>query len=191
MQDCKPISTTLPINFKLSSSMCSSNKAERNKMSRVPNASAMRSLMFYDLFKTRHFTSSGSIHDESWWRALKNYKEDSKIHQRNVICCLMLWRIRIYCQGLCKFRFCRRPWYKEIYNWLSWVSKLQSIVALFTTKAEYMTTTQTCKEAIWMQRLLEKLEDKQEKFHVFCNSQSALHIARNSTFHSRINHIGV
>jgi hypothetical protein len=31
---------------------------------------------------------------------------------------------------------------------VSWVSKLQTVVALSTTEAEYMTTTQTCKKAI-------------------------------------------
>ncbi|KAL4376081.1 hypothetical protein GQ457_02G039440 [Hibiscus cannabinus] len=46
MQDCKPISTPLPINFKLSSSMCPSSEEERMEMSRVLYASAVGSLMF-------------------------------------------------------------------------------------------------------------------------------------------------
>ena len=46
MQDCKPISTPLPVNFKLSSSMSPSNEAERMEMSRVPYASAVGSLMY-------------------------------------------------------------------------------------------------------------------------------------------------
>ncbi|KAE8715084.1 1-phosphatidylinositol-3-phosphate 5-kinase FAB1B [Hibiscus syriacus] len=46
MQDCKPISTPLPINFKLSSSMSPSSEEERMEMSRVPYASAVGSLMF-------------------------------------------------------------------------------------------------------------------------------------------------
>ncbi|KAE8655608.1 F-box family protein, putative isoform 2 [Hibiscus syriacus] len=46
MQDCKPISTPLPINFKLSSSMSPSSEEERMEMSRVPYESALRSLMF-------------------------------------------------------------------------------------------------------------------------------------------------
>ena len=50
MQDCKPISTPFPINFKLSSSMSPSNEAERMKMSRVPYASAVGSLMFAMIF---------------------------------------------------------------------------------------------------------------------------------------------
>ena len=46
MQDSKPISTPLPVNFKLSSSMSPSNETERMEMSRVPYASIVGSLMF-------------------------------------------------------------------------------------------------------------------------------------------------
>ena len=74
---------------------------------------------------------------------------------------------------------------------VSWVSKLQTVVALSTTEAEYMAATQACKEAVWVKRLLEELGHKQEKITLFCDSQSALHIARNPTFHSRTKHIGV
>ena len=74
---------------------------------------------------------------------------------------------------------------------VSWISKLQTIVALSTKEAEYMAAIQACKEAIWIQRLLEKLGHKQQKIPVFCDSQSALHIARNPAFCSRTKHIGV
>ena len=74
---------------------------------------------------------------------------------------------------------------------VSWVSKLQTVVALSTTKVEYIATTQACKEAIWIKRLLKELRHKQEKISLFCNSQSALHIARNPIFHSKTKHIGV
>ncbi|KAJ6978840.1 hypothetical protein NC653_027111 [Populus alba x Populus x berolinensis] len=74
---------------------------------------------------------------------------------------------------------------------VSWVSKLQTVIALSTTKAEYMATTQACKEAIWMKKLMEELGHKQEKILLYCDSQSALHIARNPVFHSRTKHIDV
>jgi len=74
---------------------------------------------------------------------------------------------------------------------VSWLSKLQTIVVLSTTKAEYMVATQACKEAIWIQQLMEELGHKQQKIVVYCDSQSALHIARNPVFHSRTKHIGV
>jgi len=72
---------------------------------------------------------------------------------------------------------------------VSWVSKLQTVVALCTIEAEYMVATQACKEAIWMKKLME--EHKQEKIHLYCDSQSALHIARNPAFNLRTKHIDV
>jgi hypothetical protein len=45
-QDCKPTSTSLPINYKLSSSMNYSNEADRMKIFRVLYASEARSLMY-------------------------------------------------------------------------------------------------------------------------------------------------
>ena len=46
MQDCKPISTSLLINFKSFSSMRLNNEASRNEMYRVLCASAMESFIF-------------------------------------------------------------------------------------------------------------------------------------------------
>ncbi|KAH9722963.1 Integrase catalytic domain-containing protein [Citrus sinensis] len=53
---------------------------------------------------------------------------------------------------------------------VSWVLKPQTIVALSTIEAEYMAVIQACKEAIWIQRLLEELGHKQQKIPVFCDS---------------------
>ena len=44
---------------------------------------------------------------------------------------------------------------------MSWLSKLQTVVALFTIEAEYMAATEACKGAIWIQRLLEELGHRQ------------------------------
>jgi hypothetical protein len=54
-----------------------------------------------------------------------------------------------------------------------------------------MVATQACKEAIWMRKLMEELEHKQEKIPLYCDSKCVLHIARNSVFHSRTKHIDV
>ncbi|KAH9647635.1 hypothetical protein KPL70_025262 [Citrus sinensis] len=167
MQDYKSIFTSLPVNFKLSSSMCPSNEAERKEMSRVPYASAVGSLMFAMIcirpdiaqavgaFTVRGYVDSDFAGDLDKRKSITGYVF---VLSRTVV---------------------------------SWVSKLQTVVALSTTKAEYMAATQACKEAIWIQRLLEEFGHKQQKISVFCDSQSALHIARNPAFHSRTKHIGV
>ncbi|KAE8727661.1 hypothetical protein F3Y22_tig00005406pilonHSYRG00056 [Hibiscus syriacus] len=66
-----------------------------------------------------------------------------------------------------------------------------SVVATSTTEAEYVAATQASKEAIWLKMLLEELGNNQEYVSLFCDSQSALHLARNPAFHSRTKHIRV
>lgn len=62
---------------------------------------------------------------------------------------------------------------------VSWKSTLQSAVALSTTEAEYMTITEAEKEAIWLQGLLRELGIGQEEITIFCDSQSAIQLAKN------------
>ena len=42
---------------------------------------------------------------------------------------------------------------------INWKATLQSIVALSTTKAEYMTVIEACKEALWLKGLFGELSD--------------------------------
>ncbi|GJU38495.1 retrovirus-related pol polyprotein from transposon TNT 1-94 [Tanacetum coccineum] len=74
---------------------------------------------------------------------------------------------------------------------VSWVSKLQSVVAMSTTEAEYVAVAQASKEVVWLKMLLEELGHEQEKITLFCDNQSALYLARNPAFHSKTKHIRV
>ncbi|KAE8728736.1 Floral homeotic protein AGAMOUS [Hibiscus syriacus] len=65
------------------------------------------------------------------------------------------------------------------------------VVATSTTEAEYIAATHASKEAIWLKMLLEELGHNQEYVSLFCDSQSALHLAWNPTFHLRTKHIRV
>ncbi|BAT73418.1 hypothetical protein VIGAN_01089700 [Vigna angularis var. angularis] len=69
------------------------------------------------------------------------------------------------------------------------MSQIQKIVALSTTEAEYVAVTEASKELIWLQGLLTELGFIQEKTVLHSDSQSAIHLAKNSTFHSRTKHI--
>jgi hypothetical protein len=42
---------------------------------------------------------------------------------------------------------------------------------------------------IWLQRFMEELGKKQENSRLHCDSESAIHLANNSTFHSNTKHI--
>ena len=72
---------------------------------------------------------------------------------------------------------------------VSWKSTLQSTVALSKTEAEYMAITEAVKEAIWLQGLLDDLGVGQKQVTVFCDSHSAIHLAKNQVYHARTKHI--
>ena len=68
---------------------------------------------------------------------------------------------------------------------VSWVSKIQSVVALSTTEAEYIAATEASKEIIWLQRFMNELGKKHDMGTLYSDSQSTIHLAKNSSFHSR------
>lgn len=74
---------------------------------------------------------------------------------------------------------------------VSWQSKLQKFVALSTTEVEFIATTEACKETLWLKRFLRELDIKQSKYVVHWDSQSIIHLGKNSTFHSKSRHIDV
>jgi hypothetical protein len=72
---------------------------------------------------------------------------------------------------------------------VSWVSRLQKIVALSNTEAEYVAVTEAGKEMVWLQGFLEELGQKQKKGILHSDSQSAIFLAKNPTFHFKTKHI--
>ena len=72
---------------------------------------------------------------------------------------------------------------------VSWISKLKKVVAISSIEAEYVAATEASKEMIWLQRFMEELGKKQENNRLYCDSQSAIHLAKNSAFHSKTKHI--
>jgi hypothetical protein len=74
---------------------------------------------------------------------------------------------------------------------VSWMSKLQNVVSLSTTEAEYIAASHACKETIWLKGLLGEFGRMQDKVKLFCDSQSAIHLAKNTTYHSKTKHIPI
>ena len=68
---------------------------------------------------------------------------------------------------------------------------MQKCVALSTTEAELIIAVEACKELLWMKRFLGELGCAQERYVLYCDSQSAIHLGKNSIFHGRSKHIVV
>jgi hypothetical protein len=64
-------------------------------------------------------------------------------------------------------------------------------MALSTSKAEYMATTHASKEVVWLQRLCSGIGLVQQVVRLDCDSQSAIFLAKNPTYHLKTKHIDV
>src|SRR4051812_15054759 len=74
---------------------------------------------------------------------------------------------------------------------ISWKSTLQKVVALSTTEAEYIAFTEAMKEALWLEGFAKQLKLQGRGITVKCDSQSAIHLSKNSAYHERTKHIDV
>jgi len=68
------------------------------------------------------------------------------------------------------------------------VSRLQEIVTLSTTEAEYVATIETCKEWIWLKNFMKKLNKEHVTLSLHSDSQSAIDLP---VYHDRTEHIDV
>ena len=58
-----------------------------------------------------------------------------------------------------------------------------------TTEAKYVAAIETGKEMIWLHSFLDELDKKHEMGILHSDSQSAIFLAKNSTFHLKSKHI--
>ena len=72
-----------------------------------------------------------------------------------------------------------------------WQSKLQKCVSLFTSEAEFIAATEANKELLWLKKFVSELGFDQDKYVLFCDNQSAIHLSKNASFHLRSKHIDV
>jgi hypothetical protein len=73
---------------------------------------------------------------------------------------------------------------------ISWGSKLQSIVALSSTEAEYIAAVDAGKEMLWMRNILQEFGEQIDgSSPLFLDNQSALCVSRNPEHHGRMKHL--
>ena len=59
----------------------------------------------------------------------------------------------------------------------------------FNKKLEYVATIEASKEMIWLRRFMEELGKKRENSRMYSDIQSAIHLAKNSSFHLKTKNI--
>jgi hypothetical protein len=75
---------------------------------------------------------------------------------------------------------------------ISWQSRKQSIIALSTTKEEYIVACSANYEAIWIRKFLTSLFDlDMEETMILCDNQSCIKMEENPVFHDKSKHIEI
>ena len=204
MENAKPLSTPLPTYVNLSTRDCPTSDEDKKFMSKVPYQSAVGSLM-YAMIATRpdiafavgavsrFMSNPGDKH----WEAVKlilRYLCGTK----NRCLCLGGGNVSIIGYTDSDYAGCsdsRKSTSGYIFQFMggaiSWRSRLQKCTALSTTEAEYVAASEACKEAVWLSRLACDMGISKLVPILFCDSQSAIALAKNPVYHAKTKHIGV
>ncbi|KAL2250008.1 UNVERIFIED_CONTAM: Retrovirus-related Pol polyprotein from transposon TNT 1-94 [Sesamum indicum] len=205
MENAKPVGTPLGNQFKLSNSNSPQTDSERAKMRVTPYVSAIGSLVYAMICTrpdiahavgvvSRFMSNPGVMH----WEAVKwilRYLRGTKDRA------LVFGKGKLTLFGFVDADFAgsdcdkRRSTTGYVFTYggtaVSWVSKLQKVVTLSTTEAEYVAVTEAAKELIWLQHFLGELGKPQADVILHSDSQSAIHLAKNPAFHSGTKHIEI
>lgn len=74
---------------------------------------------------------------------------------------------------------------------VAWSSKKQNCIALSTTEAEYVSTCEATKTAIWLRCLLQDFTGVEQPVPMLCDNQGAVKLVHNPEFHPKTKHIAV
>jgi hypothetical protein len=206
LSDCRPVSTPLDPGTRLNASLAPSTPAEVVFMCTVDYVGAVGALMYlaiitrpdiaYAVGVLCHFMANpGPEH----WKAAKHllryvagtidfcllYKLDPNVP--NLFC---TYSNADLAGNVDTGRSTTGYVVKMGTGAVSWSSKLQSIVALSTTEAEFVAAVSAGQESIWMSQFLAELGyDTSGAAPLLMDNQSAVQVARNPEHHGRMKHL--
>ncbi|KAL2241729.1 UNVERIFIED_CONTAM: Retrovirus-related Pol polyprotein from transposon TNT 1-94 [Sesamum indicum] len=206
MENAKPASVPLAAHFQLSKEQSPKTDSEKTKMDKIPYSNVIGSIMYLMVCTrpdiayaisclSRYMSNPGTPH----WEALKHLLR----YLRGTIDIGITFSKNSDYTQLVGFvdsnyandRDSRKSTTSYVFTLcgacISWKSQLQHIVALSTTEAEYIATTEAFKEAIWLDGLIKEIGFSKEKLVVFSDSQSSIQLCKNPVFHDRTKHIDV
>ena len=206
LSNMHPVSTPLDTGLRLSKDQAPQTHEERSEMSKLPYSQLVGALMYLAIATrpdiahavgvlSRFSSNPGIPH----WKALKH-----------------LCR---YVQGTKDFKLCYEPdpTCKEPFSTyadadyagdidtrrstsgmvvkmgtgaISWASKLQPVVTLSTTEAEYISATSAAQEILWLRNLFQEIGYEIEgASSLYLDNQSAIAVSKNPEYHGRMKHL--
>jgi len=207
LSDSKSVTTPVGAQFKLKSVQEGEESAEHSYMKNIPYSNCVGSCM-YAMISTRPDIAHGvslisrfmSKPSREHWQAAKwlvRYIKGSLnmkmvfSGEENQVSKIVGYCDSDYAADLDKRRSLSGYVFTVGGNTVSWKASLQHVVALSTTEAEYIALTEAIKEAMWLKGFVKELGLGDCETVVHCDSQSAIHLSKNSVFHERTKHIDV
>ena len=206
MLDCNSVSTSMDPGLFLSSADAPQILEEKQEMSTIPYINAVGPLMylstctrpdiFYTVHKLARFnTNPGMAH----WKAIKHVFR----YLRGMINLVLTYSpcphsselFRSYSDADHAGELDSRKSTGEFVimvgtGAVSWSSKLQSMIGLSSTEAEYVAENEADKEVMWMRNLLTEIGyTLSGPSTLFMDNNSAISVAKNLTHHSKMKHV--
>lgn len=205
MSNAKALDTPSAANIHLSVSFTPKSAGEKEYMSRVPYASAVGSLMYAmvctrpDLAHSvsvvsRFMSQPGKKHWQAVkriFRYLKGTSDVGLIYRGDIQCLVTGYSDSDYAGDVDSRRSMTGYVFTLGGSVVSWKATLQPTVSLSTTEAEYMALTEAAKEGIWLKGLVSDLGLCHDQAIVYCDSLSAICLAKDQVHHERTKHIDV
>ncbi|XP_061375946.1 uncharacterized mitochondrial protein AtMg00810-like [Gastrolobium bilobum] len=178
---CKPKSTPMEVNLKLSSQdgdLLSDPTPYRRLIGRLLNLTITRPDLSFAVNHLSQFMAHPRVpHLQAAYRILAYVK--ATIGQDWASCP----DSRRFVSGFCVFLGA---------SLISWKSKKQHTVSRSSAEAEYRSMANASCEILWLLQLLKDFSfPHSSTTHLFCDNQSALHIADNPVFHEHTKHIEI
>ena len=202
MADCKPVATPMDPGAVFTHEQCPKTTREQLEMRSHPYARAVGKIMYAYLvsFPQLAFTvrtlsqfmhNPGKAHWEGVKRVLR-YLKGAKDQQ------LVLGGAERGLEGFTDSDFASQPdrhsisGYAFLYGGgaISWSSKRQTVIALSTTEAEYISLSNGAREAVWLRNLFGEItRPLATPTPIFCDNQGAKALAKDNAYHACTKHI--
>jgi hypothetical protein len=205
MDKCKHAHVPIIKGTKLSEEMCAKTPEEKKFMSDIPYSSALGSLMYAMLFTrpdlchavgllSRYQSNPGELHWKQILNTLRYVKGTVDYH-------LCFNGHNLQLQGFTDADWQgdldeRRSTSGYIFKLgggaISWRSKKQDSVAVYSMEAEYIAASEAVKEGVWLKEFLASLKvvtSASNPITIFCDNQAAIKVSKDPKFHSKTKHI--
>jgi len=205
LTDCNPVSTPMDPGLCLDTSMAPSTPEEVAFMRHTPYLSAVGALMYLAVTTRPDITNAVSIlarfnsnPGPTHWKAVKHLFRylkgtmDLKLVYRPSDSTELFTSYSDADHGGAKDSGRSTGSYllKVGTGAVSWSSKLQPVVALSTTEAEYIAAVEAGKEMVWMRNILGEFGYSfTAPSTLYIDNQSAISVAKNPEHHGRMKHL--